>query len=95
MQRPVPGFVPSEESMAVSLGLLQETRDWVQRVIEESDIAPDIPLDEAGDLMMALMQGLTSMHLANDPDLPVGQGRFGKLTAQAAKLFIDAWKVDQ
>jgi AcrR family transcriptional regulator len=95
MQRPVPGFVPSEESMAVSLGLLEETRDWVQRVIAESDIAPDMPLEEAGDLIMALMQGLTSMHLANDPDLPLGQGRFGKLTAQAAKLFSDAWEVDK
>jgi hypothetical protein len=32
------------------------------------------------------------LHLANDPDLPVGEGRFGKLPAQAARLFFEAWK---
>lgn len=92
MQRPVPGFVPSDESMAVSLSVLQESTELLEQVIEEAEIAPDMPVEEARDLLFAMMQGLTSLHLANDPDLPVGHGRFGKLTDQAAKLFLDAWQ---
>lgn len=92
IQRPVPGFVPSVESMAVSLATLQGSRDWLQQLLEEADVAPDMPIEEAADLLFSLMQGLTNLHLANNPDLPVGQGRFGKLTGQAAKLFFDAWR---
>lgn len=95
IQRPVPGFVPSEESMAASMTALQESSDWFQQVLEEADLAPDIPVEEARDLLFAMMQGLTNLHLANDPELPVGQGRFGKLPAQAAKLFLDAWQPDE
>lgn len=91
IQRPVPGFVPSDESMQASLSVLEESSEWLRKVLEEADIAPDIPLEEARDLLFATMQGLTSLHLANDPELPVGEGRFGKLPAKAAKLFFDAW----
>lgn len=91
IQRPVPGFVPSDESMEASLSVLQESSEWLREVLEEADIAPDVSLEEARDLLFATMQGLTSLHLANDPDLPVGQGRFGKLPAKVAKLFFDAW----
>jgi AcrR family transcriptional regulator len=92
IQRPVPGFVPSAESMAVSLTVLQETGEWLQQLLAEAGIEPDLPLAEACDLLIAMMQGLTNLHLANNPDLPVGEGRFGKLPAQAARLFFDAWK---
>jgi hypothetical protein len=32
--------------------------------------------------------------VANDPELPVGQGRFCKLTERAAQLFYDTWQQD-
>jgi hypothetical protein len=53
-----------------------------------------MPIEEAGDLIISQMQGLTSLHLANNPELPVGQGRFGKLAGRAAQLFVDAWQPD-
>lgn len=56
----------------------------LQQVIEEAEIAPALTVEEARDLLFATMLDLTNLHLANDPDLPVGQGRFGKLTAQAS-----------
>lgn len=95
MQRPVPGFVPSEESMSVSLAVLEEGSDVLQQALEKADLAPAMPLEEARDLLFAMTEGLTNLHLANDPDLPVGQGRFGKLTARAARLFLDAWRPDR
>lgn len=92
MQRPVPDFVPTEESMAVSWKVLKKSYAWIQQIFNDSDLDPDIPLEEASDLVFAMMTGLTNLHLANDPELPAGQGRFGKLAERAARIFFDAWQ---
>ena len=91
-QRPVPGFVPSEESMAVSLGQLDSVRDQFTRLLEREEITLDIPYEEARDLIIAFQHGLTELHLANNPELTVGQGRFGRLIPQAVQMVLDAWK---
>jgi AcrR family transcriptional regulator len=95
IQRPVPGFVPSDESMSVSLNSLRKSSEWLQQILEEAQAGPEMPVEEARDLLFAMMQGLTNLHLANNPDLPVGQGRFGKLPPRAAQLFINAMKSDK
>lgn len=91
-QRPVPGFVPSEESMAVSLALLDTARMQFSQIWESGDILTDLSFEEARDLFIAFQHGLTELHLANNPELPVGQGRFGKLISQAVQLFLDSWQ---
>lgn len=91
-QRPVPGFVPSEESMAVSLARLDAIRGQFTRLLEREEITLKIPYEEARDLIIAFQHGLTELHLANNPELPVGQGRFGKLIPQAVQIILDAWK---
>jgi hypothetical protein len=40
-------------------------------------------------LVIAVSHGLTAMHLANEPHLPVGQGRFGSLIP-AARSMLEA-----
>ena len=37
------------------------------------------------------MHGLTALHMANEPHLPLGQGRFGVLIPAAVALFDKAW----
>lgn len=91
-QRPVPGFVPSEESMAVSLGQLNASKEQFAYLLEGEDNTLTIPFEEARDLVIAFEHGLTEMHLANNPDLPVGEGRFGKLIPQAVQILLDAWQ---
>jgi AcrR family transcriptional regulator len=90
MQRPVPGFSPSVEGLTVCLENLGKTVAWLHQFIESADFAPVMPAEEACDLLIAMAVGLTDLHLAADPDLPVGQGRFGKLPARAAQLFVEA-----
>lgn len=91
-QRPVPGFEPSEESMAVSLRALRASTQEMAQIIAQGEIDTNgIPLDEAHDLVIALMHGLTELHLANNSDLPVGEGRFGKLVDHAVQFVVDAW----
>jgi hypothetical protein len=38
------------------------------------------------------MHGLTALHMANEPELPVGSGRFGSLIPAALALFRAAWE---
>lgn len=91
-QRPAPDFVPSEESMAVSLAQLGEARRQFARIFESGELQSDLPVEEARDLFIALQHGLTELHLANNPELPVGEGRFGRLIPQAVQLILDAWQ---
>jgi hypothetical protein len=91
-QRPVPDFVPSEESMAVSLSLLTQARSQFAAVLQSEELAIDLPFEESLDLFIALQHGLTELHLANNPELPVGEGRFGKLIPQAVDMILAAWQ---
>lgn len=91
-QRPVPGFIPSEESMAVSLARLDKARSQFVPIFESGELSTDLPFEEARDLFIAIQYGLTALHLANNPELPVGEGRFGKLVPQAVQMILDAWQ---
>jgi len=91
-QRPVPDFVPSETSMAVSLAQLQEARTQFAHIFESGELSTTLSFEEILDIFIALQYGLTELHLANNPDLPVGEGRFGKLIPQAVQTLLDAWQ---
>ncbi len=86
-ERPVPGFVPSEESMQESRGLLTMTDAIVEKGIERGSLALGITVAQARDLFLAMMHGLTALHMANEPELPAGSGRFGSLLPAALALF--------
>ena len=91
-ERPVPGFVPSEESMAKSREGLARFEAELAEAIVEGQIRPGVPATQARDLIIAMMHGLTSQHMANEPDLPVGSGRYGGLIPAAVALFRKAWE---
>jgi AcrR family transcriptional regulator len=76
-ERPVPGFVPSEASLAISLGLLDRSRRRVKELKKRLDTR--LSSEQIVNLLIAVSHGLTAMHLANEPHLPVGQGRFSSL----------------
>lgn len=91
-QRPIPEFEPSDEAMAVSLTALSEAQDEIRQLFELEGINPDMSAEQALDLMIAMMHGLASLHLANHPELPVGEGRFGQVITHAATIFAKAWQ---
>lgn len=90
-ERPIPGFEPSPESLRVSFGELEKGRRHFAEMISVEEIEPDLPTEQAFDLWIALEHGLTAQHLANQPDLPLGEGRFGSLIPAAMDLFKAAW----
>jgi hypothetical protein len=46
-----------------------------------------MPVAQARDLMIGMIHGLTAHHMANEPDLPVGSGRFGSQIPAAVALY--------
>ncbi len=76
-ERPVPGFVPSKESLALSFGILNQTYQRVEQF--KKQLNTSLTGKQIVDTVIAIAHGLTAMHLSNEPHLPVGQGRFGSL----------------
>lgn len=76
-ERPVPGFVPSQESLQVSFGILNYSRGRVEQFMHELNTS--LTSEQIINLVIAVSHGLTAMHLANEPHFPAGQGRFGSL----------------
>ncbi len=91
-ERPVPGFVPSKESMAESHRLLASLEQGLTEAAAQGDIRLDIPISQARDLIIAMSHGLTSQHMANEPQLPAGSGRYGGLIPAAVALFRSVWE---
>jgi AcrR family transcriptional regulator len=90
-ERPVPGFVPSSESLEVGARILADSDQLLAQALAQGDLAVGVPPETARDLFIAMMHGLTSLHMANEPELPMGQGRFGSLLPAALSLFHKAW----
>lgn len=90
-ERPVPGFVPSEESMNESRQLLGRADQIVEQGLEQRSLVPGLSPVQARDLFLAMTHGLTALHMANEPELPVGAGRFGSLIPAAMALFQASW----
>jgi hypothetical protein len=77
--------VPSEEGIDEAHQLIALSDRIAEQQRAAGEIDESIPLDQARDLFVALMHGLTALHLANEPHLPVGEGRFGGLISLAAR----------
>jgi AcrR family transcriptional regulator len=92
-ERPVPGFVPSAESLQVSVAAYQAAVAEVTRRLAAGALqpAPGLTPQQVTDLAIGMMHGLTSQHMANEPHMPVGQGRYGGLIPAAVSIFARAW----
>jgi AcrR family transcriptional regulator len=90
-ERPVPGFSPSDESMMESTELLDGLELLLEEAIRQGSIRPGVTVGQARDLIIAMTHGMTSQHMANEPDQPIGSGRYGSLIPAAVGLFRAAW----
>jgi AcrR family transcriptional regulator len=85
-ERPVPGFVPSEASLRISFGALAEARAAAERALAQLGNPLGLGVDETLNLVIATMHGIAALHLANEPHLPPGEGRFGSLVPAAMSV---------
>jgi AcrR family transcriptional regulator len=88
-ERPIPGFVPSEESLKISFGSLDGVYAQITSLLDS--LQTDLSVEQVADLVIAITHGLTALHMANQPELPLGQGRFGALIPAAINVLDKAW----
>ncbi len=93
-ERPVPGFVPSPEGLEEATRLLDTSRHAAQEAIASGILEPPVSAEVTINLFIALMHGFTAQHLANEPHLPPGSGRFGSLIPVVIDLLRKAWSTD-
>ncbi len=90
-ERPVPGFVPSDEALAESVRMYERGCEVLAEAIVQGSVRTELSAEQAANLLIAFMHGLASQHLANEPDLPPGSGRFGSLLPAAVAVLRAAW----
>lgn len=90
-QHPVPGFVPSEESMEESRRLYRSSVQGMADILNAGVIDSTLTAEQTLDVFIVVMHGITALHLANDPDLPVGSGRFGSLVPELLAPLQTYW----
>lgn len=91
-ERPVPGFVPSAESLAEAFRAPAAFAQVLAGAVEHGQLVLDVPAVDARDLLIGMIHGLTAQHMANEPELPVGSGRFGSQIPAAVALFRMKWE---
>lgn len=91
-ERPVPHFIPSQESMAEIGAALANLTHKIEEFINNGQLVTNLSLETVRDVFIVNLHGMTSLHLANEPDLPPGQGRFGSLIPVITALLKEAWQ---
>ena len=90
-ERPVPGFVPSAESLEEAFRAPAGLDQMLDDAVASSEVVLDVPVAQARDLLIGMIHGLTAHHMANEPELPIGSGRFGSQIPAAVALFRAKW----
>jgi AcrR family transcriptional regulator len=77
--RPVPLFEPTDESMAPSQEMVRLQRDALSDAVAAGQLGPAAESDEAVFAVSILIAGAIGQAMANEPDLPWGDGRFSPM----------------
>lgn len=88
-ERPVPGFVPSQESLQISFGILERTYAHVKTWLPELNTSWNER--QLTDLLIAINHGITALHLANQAEVPIEESRFASLSPTVVALIAQAW----
>jgi len=77
--RPVPSFEPGPDSMAPSIEMVQLQRHALADAAASGQLGPGADSDEAVYLVSVFISGVIGQAIANEPELPWGEGRFTPL----------------
>ena len=89
--RPVPSFEPSPQAFAPSAEMVALQRAALADAVTAGQLGPGADSDEAVYLVSTMITGMLSQAIANEPDLPWGQGRFTPLFPKLLSLLAAAY----
>ena len=93
--RPVPRFTPSAEAFAPSQEMSELFRSALASAVGTGDLGADAATTAGVDLLSALVAGVMSQYMANEPGTPWGTGRFTPLLPRLVELLRSAYPPDQ
>jgi AcrR family transcriptional regulator len=89
--RPVPSFEPSTAAFAVSVEMVALQRAALADAVAAGQLGPEADSDAAVDLVSTLIAGVVGQAMANEPELPWGEGRFTPQFPRVMELFAAAY----
>jgi AcrR family transcriptional regulator len=89
--RPVPSFHPSEEAFAPSVEMVELQRGALADAVVAGQLGPTANDENAIYVVSTLIVGVLSQAIANEPDLPWGEGRFTPTFARLMRLLPAAF----
>lgn len=87
--RPVPGFTPSAAAFAPSLDMIAAMRTLMGAAVERGMLKPEAASEEALLLFTAVIAGVVSQQLANEPLAASETGRYAALLDPAVTLWLE------
>jgi len=84
--RPVPSFAPSPEAFAPSVEMVELQRQAFADAVAAGELGPEADSMDAVYLASTIIAGALSQAMANEPDLPWGEGRFTPAFARLMQL---------
>jgi AcrR family transcriptional regulator len=89
--RPVPSFHPSEVAFAPSVEMVELQRRAMADAVAAGQLGPSANDEDAIYVVSTLIVGVLSQAIANEPDLPWGEGRFTPTFGRLMRLLSAAF----
>lgn len=89
--RPVPAFQPSAEAFAASIEMVGIQRAALADAVAAGQLGPAAAKEDAVYLVSALIAGVLTQAIANEPELPWGEGRFTPMFPRLMRLLPAAF----
>lgn len=86
--RPIPAWEPSPRSYAAAAAVLDQLADVVTALQTHGLLDPHRSVEEVVQVLAAIVTGIVSQHLSNNPDAPVEQGLASRHIDAMAAMFV-------
>jgi AcrR family transcriptional regulator len=90
--RPVPGFVPSEESYAPAVEQMARLQAVFEAAVAAGQLTPAAATERGVSLYTAMIAGVISQQLANEPNARAGDGRFERALPDGFEMYVNHYR---
>jgi AcrR family transcriptional regulator len=86
--RPVPGFEPSEAAFAPAVAIVDQAREDLATAVAQRELSPAADSIEAFRLLTAVVSGIGSQQISNEPGTTYESGIFTQLLDDALQMWV-------
>lgn len=93
--RPIPGWRPSSESFAPALEAMEDFTQLVEDAQDRGILRSDVGSNEIAQVFAALIAGVISQQLSNEPGTAARDGRVSQFAESMAAMFVQFYRSTQ